>query len=260
MSNDDRITFLCPQKLDGVIPEPTPAHEMLPDWYEKLPLETNGTSERTELSSSTVKACIPFLEAMKAGWILKTPADISITVEDGEMNMSWRLDATLGDTFSMAQVGRAFPDDGPIMKFNNYWRAEVPDGYSMLMVPPMNRPSVMQQPFLSFSGIITVDNYTGYINNPALWTAGDWDGVIPQGTPLSQIIFFERDSLATTGEVRKMTPPEQDEYETGKRNRVANQRYYREEVWESIDGTRNIDPSTQPDASIESEDAGWEEQ
>lgn len=263
MSNDDKITFITKPEFKGVIPEPVPAHKELPDWYKNTPLEAEGNpNERERLQQSTVKACMPFLEAMKIGWIFKSPADVEVVIKEGgdKFRTRSKLPQKVMSSFSKRQVGEdMFPANGPLLKFNNFWRAKAPEGYSMLMMPPMNRPGVMQQPFVSWSGIISIDEYKGQLNSPVLWTDQTFEGVIPQGTPLSQVIFFKRDGIASNAEVRQETEEEALELRRQGNRKKAQQRYYRNEQWHPIPAARNLHPDDQPDVEIEYDEDAFED-
>ena len=63
---------------------PVPAKNNLPEWYRKL----DHTSP-----NKTVKGCMPFLDSMSAGYILKLPQDFYInhnfTKEDGQKDSTF---------------------------------------------------------------------------------------------------------------------------------------------------------------------------
>lgn len=232
----DEIEFICDERWRDIIPEPEPAHKVLPLWYKKLPLEQDGGGERTYLSNSTVKACIPFLEAMKTGWIFKTPCDVYIKIEDGDYESEWRMNEKAMSHFKDEAVGPAFPG-GKVVKFNNLWRVNAPDGYSMLFTHPFNR--LTEDRFHTFSGIIAVDEFDGCINHPVNWTAGDWEGVIPKGTPVAQGIPFKRDAIPTDAVVRTSTDEEDADLQKHRDSKDTNQRHYRENQWTPLDASSN---------------------
>jgi hypothetical protein len=75
-------------------------------------------------------------------------------------------------------------------KWTNHWKITTPKGYSCLFIHPLNSP---QLPFHSFSGIVDTDKHPLIINFPFVFKK-DFEGVIPAGTPIIQIIPFKRDS------------------------------------------------------------------
>ena len=89
------------------------------------------------------------------------------------------------------------------MKFHNPWSVRTPPGWSCLIAPPLNRPSPVVQ---ILSGVVGVH-------------------VIEKGTPLAQVIPFQRHELA--GEVRAETQVEAAERERHHRSTLAGAGWYR---------------------------------
>lgn len=252
--SDSTFEFVTHPNLYTVIPEPEPAQHEIPYWFQKLPMEKSGGSERKALRNSTAKACMPLMEAMKAGWIFKTPADIHLKVQDGKAAWNTRFDYQVISPFNDGEVGDKFPEDGPILNFRGRWRINAPDGWSMLFTPPMNRPG--ESRFRAFSGVISIDKYDGEINHPALWTAGNWEGVIPQGTPIAQGIPFRRDWFEADATARAATEEEELDLSRFTKSIQANQRHYRENLYEPMESARTTKAEPPEDADTESIDTG----
>jgi len=65
MSGEHSIKFLTSDHLSGVIPNPVKANRALPNYFRDIaPMSSNHPQ------SATVKKCIPFLDAMSAGFII----------------------------------------------------------------------------------------------------------------------------------------------------------------------------------------------
>jgi hypothetical protein len=241
LSGDDEIIeFVCPKELYGAIPEPIPANKVLPEWYKKL----EGKLDKNRASDSSVKRCAPFMEAMTMGWIIPLAGEVNVeSDEDSNVRFDWGFKKDLIDSHSPDQIGGdSFPlDDWSIYKFLNYWSIKAPDGYSAIITSPMNRQN---QLFQTFSGVVDVDQYFNTINAPFLWTGGEWRGVLDVGTPLVQVIPFKRDSMITDANVRSMTEKEKMDQETTQTKITSHSSVYRDEMWVSKTGTRNI-PSTE---------------
>jgi hypothetical protein len=78
-------------------------------------------------------------------------------------------------------------------KFVNPWIITTPKNYSTLIVPPLNNASNL---FQCVSAVVATDVYVNHINFPFVWTGPEgWEGIIPQGTPLVQLIPFKRDDF-----------------------------------------------------------------
>ncbi|SEL16811.1 DUF6065 family protein [Haloferax larsenii] len=243
LKNDDTedavIEFVCYEEDYGVIPEPVPANRVLPDWYKNLSQYVKGGNDNVHIGDSTVKRCAPFMEAMTAGWIIPLAAQVEFHAHDGYVEYKWDFHRKMVSSHDMKQVGgEAFPNsEWPVMKWHNFWCVRVPEGYSMLITSPFNR---IEKRFQPFSGIVDVDRYFNFINAPFMWTGGEYDGVIEQGTPIIQVIPFKRDSFITDGVVRPMTEEEQTRQMKTQNRLGVNESAYREEMWVQKKGTRNL--------------------
>ncbi|QRD99661.1 hypothetical protein VOLN27_34 [Halorubrum virus VOLN27B] len=241
---DQLIEFVTEEELYGAIPEPIPANKVLPDWYKQLgqyfnPSEQGSTNERSNIKSSTVKRCAPFMEAMTMGWIIPLAAEVQFIAEGGYVEYKWEFSREMVSNHDLEQVGgEMFPNhEWPIMKFHNYWSMKVPDGYSALITNPMNRPG---QPFTPFSGVVDIDNYFNEINAPFMWTGGDFEGIFDAGTPIVQVIPFKRDSMITDAVARPMTEEEDLEKRRTKEELSSHGSTYRDRRWQHKPGSRML--------------------
>jgi hypothetical protein len=75
-------------------------------------------------------------------------------------------------------------------KFKNDWSIKTPNGYSALFTHPLNRGDL---PFYTLSGFVDTDGYNGPVNFPFL-IRSDFEGIIPAGTPIVQVIPIKRES------------------------------------------------------------------
>jgi hypothetical protein len=76
------------------------------------------------------------------------------------------------------------------IKFNSFWTIELEAGWSLLATHPLNREDL---PFRTLSGLVDADRFfDAGINFPALWTAPDYRGVLPRGTPVAQCFAVPR--------------------------------------------------------------------
>jgi hypothetical protein len=75
------IEFSSP--LKGYIPEPKPSLQFIPEAYKKMPLDIKKDSVQ-----STVKRCIPFLDAMTSGYIVPFQTDIEY-IYDEKINSNY---------------------------------------------------------------------------------------------------------------------------------------------------------------------------
>jgi hypothetical protein len=85
-----------------------------------------------------------------------------------------------------------FEEDRFLLKFNCFWTIELPPGYSLLATHPINRPDL---PFVTLTGLVDADRYhDNYISFPARWRDPDFNGVLPNGTPVAQCVPIKRES------------------------------------------------------------------
>jgi hypothetical protein len=191
---------------------PTPIKLNIPEWYKKL--------EHSVLNR-TVKGCMPFLDTLTSGYLLKMPQDFNIRHnidnknEKGEIfkdsfqtfglhdqsqilhAKSINLNSGL-DTHPIKQLeGSPFIDKNknlPFYKILNPWKIKTPKGYSCLFVPPLNNT---EDRFSIIPGIVDTDTFTNEINFPIIINGDKFpvlETTIKKGTPYVQIIPFKRDS------------------------------------------------------------------
>jgi len=225
------IEFLCHKEDYGVLPEPFPARKLMPDWFKVLSPKIN---KENRFKNSTIKRCAPFLDAMNVGWIIPLGADIEFTTNDdaSHVNYKWQFYRTMVENHGKVQIStddEPNPNDPkPPMKFLNYWAIKVPKGYSVLFLPPLNRPDPR---FTCIAGLVDCDGYFEFINFPFFFNEPNFVGILPAGTPLVQCIPFKRDALFRDYEVRAFTKEEDEELEFTRRQRSIHESHYRDYVW-----------------------------
>jgi hypothetical protein len=200
---------------------PIPTKLNIPEWYKKL--------EHTVLNK-TVKGCMPFLDTLTSGYLLKMPQDFYVRHnvdnknEKGEkfkdsfqtyglhdqqqllhakyLNLNSRI-----DVHSLKQVeGSPFVEKNknlPFYKIINPWKIKTPKGYSCLFVPPLNNSD---DRFSIISGIVDTDTFPDEINFPIIINGDKYpvlETTIKKGTPYVQIIPFKRENWKMTISPRK---------------------------------------------------------
>lgn len=229
------VKFLCHENDKGKMPEPYPARKLMPEWFKNLPQKVDPNKPAGE--NSTIKRCAPFLDSLCAGWIIPLASDIEITTDSGAKNITWRTDfhRTLIETHGYAQVTGNPNSDKPPLKFLNWWAIKVEPGYSLLFVPPLNRPDYR---FQCFSGIVD-SGYLGnqaleYINFPFYFTQSNYSGILKAGTPLVQVIPIRTEDLqcGRTIDIETMSKEDEKLMEETRKIRETNKSYYRNKLWE----------------------------
>lgn len=175
---------------------PVPAVKAVPEWYKKM--ETSFAEDKTDKyqvkKTQTVKRCMPVLDAMTAGYILKTHTDILVKNENGVLGFEWASDTSEGITFHPpSQLINYREMDLPFgaAKLRNPWNIRTSKGYSCLFIPPAHQP---ENGIRILEGVVDTDTYCNAVQFPFL-VDKDFTGTIPAGTPVVQVIPFKRTSF-----------------------------------------------------------------
>ena len=187
---------------------PIPAKLNIPKWFKNL---------EHSLESKTVKGCIPFLDTLTSGYILKMPVDYHIEHNVSKKNiknntgfdspmkrkndLSNKINLNYSGEFSghpAFQLGKSplleKNKNCPVHKILNPWIIETPPGYSTLFTSPLNNSD---DRFSILSGIVDTDSYKTEINFPFIVNGDKYENLvttIERGTPYVQLIPFKRDS------------------------------------------------------------------
>jgi hypothetical protein len=187
------ITARCHPALKKLLPPPVPASRGLPGWLKKMPSEVeSGTLGGATIR--TLKHCPPFIDALSLGVLIPLPCDL--TIQDGEISWDWDFPTITDSPITRAPIGVHVPEQAQgmpldlkgqiVIKFTNYWTLEAPKGWDLLFTHPLNRADL---PFQTLSGVVSGDRFThGYVHFPSLWTDCGFEGVLPRGTPVAQVI------------------------------------------------------------------------
>jgi hypothetical protein len=122
-------------------------------------------------------------------YVLEDDLYVSLDKE-GKPSLSWNGPVMLVDKRPIIDI--VVPDNcHPIhYGWRMNWYYETPPGYSVLITHPMNRYDL---PFYVQSGIVESDIW-GLPVFIAFFLKRNFQGVIPKGTPIMQIIPFKRDN------------------------------------------------------------------
>lgn len=225
------IEFLCYREDVGVIPEPYPARKLMPNWFKKLPQRVN---KEQRLNNATVKRCAPFIDAMSVGWIIPLAADVEFLTNNDASGVTYYsgFHRNIVENHGMDQIhtdeapNPNYPK--PPMKFLNWWAIRVPRNYSVLFVPPINRP---EPRFTCFSGFVECDQYFQFINFPFVFNIPNYTGIIKGGTPLMQVIPIRRDTLIKKSRNRAFEDEDYDDLNRSIHRKNALESYYRDNIW-----------------------------
>lgn len=175
------------------IEPPKPASKLIPDWYKNTNSYINGERKPAGdgTTTATVKRCMPVFDAITAGYIIESPADVFVSKKDGGQWFEWSDFGLIG--FHPIEQAPEHPlnkSNFPYPKWINPWAIKTPKGYSTLFVQPFHRESV----FTILPGVVDTDQYTPPVNFPFVINDPSFEGLIPKGTPIAQVIPFKRES------------------------------------------------------------------
>jgi hypothetical protein len=200
---------------------PIPIKLNIPEWYKKL---------SHTYTNRTVKGCMPFLDTLTSGYLLKFPQDMHLKHNVDSINPKGEKIKDSFSTFALFEYfnllsvksvnlnsnfnvhstnqleGSPFLQKNknlPIYKIMSPWKIKTPKGYSCLFVSPLNNSD---DRFSIVSGIVDTDVFPTEINFPIIINGDKYpilETTILKGTPYVQIIPFKRDSWKMSIKTRK---------------------------------------------------------
>jgi hypothetical protein len=181
---DKEIEFSAHEEYFSIKEDyPIPCKLNIPEWYKNL--------NHTPLLK-TIKGCMPFLDTLTSGYLLKMPQDFHVRHNiDGIDNNGIKIKDSFqtfamydqghflkakginlnsgNDTHSIEQLkGSPFIEKNknlPFYKILNPWKIKTPKGYSCLFVPPLNNSD---DRFSIIPGIVDTDIFPNEINFPII--------------------------------------------------------------------------------------------
>jgi hypothetical protein len=203
------IKFIASKEfIDCTDIKPEPSKLNIPSWYKELD---------HSIKEKTIKGCMPFLDTLTAGYIIRMPVDYyirhnlkkegsrytegftelndynNVLIRNTNINRKDTLEA-----HSIKQLGKKCPfvnknKDLPFHKLLNPWIIKTPPGYSCLFLPPMNNSD---DRFSIIPGIVDTDTFPSQINFPIIINGDKYpllETTIKLGTPIVQVIPFKRE-------------------------------------------------------------------
>jgi len=190
--------FYTPPEYRGLA-DPKPAKSFIPEWYKEAETFFDWEGSKT----AGLKTCMPYLDAMTAGYILSTPVDIYVNEHQNELSHLFNSEELQirwdGPPALNSFIAERPKESGATMPrppghypnhlvFKSYWSYKTPRGWSTLVTRPLNRDDL---PFTTTSGIIDTDKFGTPGNIPFFLKKG-FTGLIPKGTPIVQFIPIKR--------------------------------------------------------------------
>lgn len=200
-SNKRKIWF---ELVDSANPTPVhfqPATANLPQWYKNLNNYVGGSPivEKGVIANTTVKRCAPVYDAMTFGYLALLSTDVFIEYEPksgDEYELIYHyaigpapLSSRKYSPEQSLKLDESFVPVEFVWLFR--WSINTEPGSSVLITHPLNR---FDLPFVTSSGVMDTDS--GFTVDPVascpFYLKKGFTGIIPAGTPMAQIIPFER--------------------------------------------------------------------
>lgn len=202
------IKFIPTDAVDDNFIQPSASKKNIPQWYKdsEVTLEDGGNG---------LKTCIPYLDSLTSGYQILLWENIHVKKnEDGSIGFFLERKNKSGEVYyieSDSVVSDRGTESGALMPrphghgINHFvWRVPVtpktPKGWSCLYTHPLNR---FDLPFTTASGIVDTDTFYSGGNLPFFLKA-DFEGIIPAGTPICQLIPIKRETWTSTWEPFRM--------------------------------------------------------
>jgi hypothetical protein len=205
------IKFIANSKRSKELdPQPKPATALLPKWFKETPKYDSvfgGTTSVLDFVKNrngdaayhmTFKMCQPFLDSMTSGYTLLLPATVIVTQmlqPDGttKPRLDWNVGYDIADVQNNLVASRfprpvGYSED--LFRWINNWKIKTPAGYSSLIIHPSYRNDL---PFHTLTGLVDTDKHINPVILPFFIKEG-YEGEIPVGTPIAQVIPFRREN------------------------------------------------------------------
>lgn len=190
-----KIKFIATQK-EPKLQHPESTKKSIPKWYKDMDSWVGGNPQIRELSSnSTNKQCVPFLDALTFGYVIKLHTDIQVKRIPGVKvpEITWKVPpapVVYRDPNGIRGLPVPAGHDEDSWAWLSRFGIKLPKGYSVLVTHPLNR---FDLPFTVTSGIMDADSYFADGSLPFFLKSG-FEGFIERGTPIAQLIPFKKES------------------------------------------------------------------
>lgn len=192
------------------VKEPQPASLHIPEWYKNIDSYMGGKKVPNGIgqTTATIKRCMPVFDAITSGYIIFSDIDVFVTLKKFDINgnvlpenseetthytkqyFEWPSGEPISFHVNAQVAGHPLDHGNDFPKWNNSWGIKTPKGYSAMFIQPMHHESV----FTILPAVVDTDKYNIPINFPFVMNDKNWEGLIPAGTPIAQIIPIKRET------------------------------------------------------------------
>jgi hypothetical protein len=175
----------------------TPAKNHIPEWYKQIPRwKNNEIFDIDNGFNITVKHCMPFLDSLTTGYMIVLPNDLYVKNNNGSPFITWNGASFPPKSRNEVADSNLVPTGHHPTEFT--WQTGVantiPLGYSMLLTHPINRHDL---PFTTLTGIVDGGLVMGPTGSIPFYIKNGFEGIIPQGTPIAQLIPFRQENWSS---------------------------------------------------------------
>jgi hypothetical protein len=175
---------------------PVPANKIIPEWYKNtdpyinMDKKPHMNNDGSVTIGSTIKKCMGVFDSMTMGYLVLSHTDVYVKNTETGPVYTWPGGNGLGFHPILQAPLHPSQNGYPFPKWNLPWSMKTPKDYSILCIPPLHR----SLPFSIMPGIIDSDRMSAPTNFPFTLNDVSWEGLIPAGTPVAQVIPIKRES------------------------------------------------------------------
>lgn len=176
---------------------PKPAKNFLADWYKQTPSRVNNLPRKIvdSRSPATVKKCVPVFDYLTAGYVIPTHCDIYVERSGQDQIFHFPEGDVIGWHPAVQVEKHPMTRNSPVPKIISPWAIKTPRNYSCLFVPPGHMGNIY---FNTLEGYVDTDTYLGPVNYLFTMRDKNFEGMIPAGTPIVQVIPVRREQWTHT--------------------------------------------------------------
>ncbi len=200
--------------IEDLVPPPVPSKSTIPKWYKEKPnfsLDNIVFDDAGRIENLELKQCMPFLDSLMVGYTQLTWVDIYVKKENNKLILR---------TASGPDIVHVREQNNLPMKKNEYYDTEfiwqipyapkTPKGYSTIFTHPFNR---FDLPFTTLTGVVDTDDFYHVPNgNYPFYIKNNFEGIIPAGTPMYQMIPLKREDWESNVEKFNQTENNKKHY------------------------------------------------
>jgi len=219
--------------LNPNFPQIAPAKKFVPDWYRsgRRIQPTDEVNTDREIKSFPIKMgfkmCVPFSEPFVNGYIMPLPFPIAVEQTPGGPRITWNDQGLQMIGIREISDNPTLPTPAGMANTHFIWQTQhmfkVPEGYSALFTHPFNRYDL---PFITLTSIVDGE-FVMQNGNVPVFFSNTFEGIIPEGTPIAQILLFKRESWTSEHDTSVLQEGDQNNVQS----RIAGINWYRNKHW-----------------------------